>query len=103
MKDKTEQKNERKPKKKESRVSRVYRLYKSGLKPKQIAAKMKLSERVVRSYIWRAANPDKYKALLQRYFERKRQKKENEAIKLAVKNSKKTKRKKKEADVAGAE
>jgi hypothetical protein len=47
---------------------------------------MKLSETIVRSYIWRAANPEKYKALLQRYFAKKRQKQENEAINAAVKN-----------------
>jgi cell shape-determining protein MreC len=46
---------------------------------------MKLSERIVRSYVWRAANPEKYKALLQRYFAKKRQKHENEEIKKALK------------------
>jgi hypothetical protein len=87
-------------KKKEGRVARIYRLYKSGLKPKQIAEKTKLSERIVRSYVWRAKNPEKYKALLQRYFAKKRQKKENEAIKAAVKNQNQNSKKKgKEAGV----
>jgi ribosomal protein S6 len=78
--------NQQKPKKKKSKIAQVYKMHQKGAGVKEIAEKMKLSERVVRSYIWRAKNPEKYKALLQRYFEKKRQKKETEAIKAAVKN-----------------
>jgi transposase len=45
-----------------------------GSSVKDIAKKTGLSERVVRSYIWRAKNPEKFKALLVRY-QTKRKKK----------------------------
>jgi hypothetical protein len=45
-------------------------------------------------------NPEKYKALVQRYFERKRQKQENETIKTTVKNNHKTGTKEKKAEKA---
>jgi len=72
--------------KKKGKIAQVYKLHQKGVSVKDIAEKMKLSETIVRSYIWRAANPEKYKALLQRYFAKKRQKQENEAINAAVKN-----------------
>jgi DNA-binding NarL/FixJ family response regulator len=76
-----------KPKrKKKSKIQRVYEMRKEGMDVKQISEKMKLSERVIRSYIWRMKNPEAYKALLHRYFEKRRQKKETEAIKAAGKN-----------------
>ena len=53
---------------------------------KGIAQKMKLSESIVRSYIWRAKNPEKYKTLLELYFEKRKQKAENEEIKSLLKN-----------------
>jgi ribosomal protein S6 len=59
---------------KEGRVAKAYRLSQEGLKPKEIAKKMKLDERIVRSYIWRAKNPEKYKELLKRYHEKKKAK-----------------------------
>jgi predicted transcriptional regulator len=76
-------------KKKLGKVARVAKLFKEGLSVKEVAEKTGLSQRVVRSYKWRAENPEKYKALLQRYFEKRRQKKENEAIKAVVENSSK--------------
>lgn len=80
--------------KKKGKIAQVYKLHQKGASVKEIAEKMKLSERIVRSYIWRVANPEKYKALLQRYFEKKRQKQETEEIKLAVNNAKKPNKKK---------
>jgi hypothetical protein len=58
--------------KKEGRIAKAYRLHQEGLKVKEIATKMKLNEWVVRAYIWRAENPEKYKALLKRYHEKKK-------------------------------
>ncbi len=76
-------------KKKLGKVARVAKFFKEGLSAKEVAEKTGLSQRVVRSYKWRAENPEKYKALLQRYFEKRRQKNENEAINAAVENSSK--------------
>ena len=59
---------------KKGKIAEVYALHQKGISVKQIAEKKKLSERVVRSYIWRAENPEKYKALLERYFEKKKAK-----------------------------
>jgi 2-C-methyl-D-erythritol 4-phosphate cytidylyltransferase len=72
--------------KKKGKIAQVYKLHQKGVSVKDIAEKMKLSETIVRSYIWRAKNPQKYRALLARYFERKRQKKETQEIKDAVKS-----------------
>jgi hypothetical protein len=60
--------------KKKGKIAQVYKLHQKGLGVKEIAEKMKLSERVVRSYLWRSANPEKYKELLKRYFEKRKQK-----------------------------
>ena len=60
--------------KKEGRIEKVYRLYQGGASVKEITEKMKLSERVIRSYIWRKKNPEKYRELLKRYFEKRKQK-----------------------------
>jgi hypothetical protein len=49
-------------------------MHQKGVSVKEIARKTKLSERIVRSYIWRAKNPAKYKALLNRYREKKKTK-----------------------------
>ena len=57
---------------KEGRIAKAYRLRQEGLTIKEIATKMKLNEWVVRAYIWRAENPEKYKALLERYNEKKK-------------------------------
>lgn len=60
--------------KKQGKIAEVYALHQKGVSVKEIAKKKKLSEQVVRSYIWRAKNPEKYKALLKRYFEKKKTK-----------------------------
>jgi len=82
----TENKEQKPKPKKKGKVAQVYRMHQKGISVKEIAEKMKLSERIVRSYIWRMKNPEKFRALLKRYFERRRQKKETEAIKAAAKN-----------------
>lgn len=58
--------------KKEGKIAKVYRLSQEGVSVKEIAEKTKLNERLVRSYIWRMQNPQKYKALVDRYFEKKK-------------------------------
>ena len=78
---------QKKQRKKKGKIAQVYKLHQKGVSVKDIAEKMKLSERIVRAYIWRTANPEKDKVLLQRYFEKRRQKQENEAIKTIVKNN----------------
>lgn len=71
--------------KKKGKVAQVYDLHQKGIGIKEIAEKMKLSERVVRSYVWRVANPEKYRELLQRYFAKKKQKLENAEIRNTLK------------------
>lgn len=52
---------------------------------KDIAEALEISERTTRAYLWRVKEPEKYKALLERYFDKKKakaqkkQKKEKEA------------------------
>lgn len=60
----------------------------NGKSVKEIAERMKISERVVRSYIWRKKNPQKYQELLRRYFTKKRQKEEVEEMKAKVEEQK---------------
>ena len=57
--------------KKEGKIAKVYWLSQEGVSVKEITEKTKLSERIVRAYIWRMKNPEKYKALVKRYFEKK--------------------------------
>ena len=61
-----ENKNQKTRGKKNGKVAEVYAMHQKGVKVKEIAEKMKLSERVVRSYVWRAGNPEKYRSLLKR-------------------------------------
>lgn len=74
--------------KRKGKIAQVYSLHQKDLSVKEIAEKTKLSDRVVRAYIWRKENPEKYKALLNRYFSKKKQKQENETIKAIVNNQK---------------
>lgn len=67
--------------KKEGRIAKVYRLHQEGVSIKEIAEKMKLSERVVRAYIWRMKKPEKYKVLLKRYFEKRKKKASQSSVK----------------------
>ena len=69
--------------KKEGRIEKVYRLHQEGTSIKEIAEKMKLNERIIRAYIWRAKNPEKYKALLKRYFEKRKQKASQSSVSAA--------------------
>ena len=72
--------------KKETKVQKTLRLFnkytkgkdamKSADAVKQLAKELKISERLVRSYLWRARNPEKFKACVDRYFEKKRKAKE---------------------------
>ena len=65
---------ESKPKKKKKgKIAQVYKLHKKGVRVKEIAEKMQIKETLVRSYIWRSANPEKYKELLKRYFAKKKE------------------------------
>jgi DNA-binding NarL/FixJ family response regulator len=43
---------------KKGKVAEVYAMHQKGVSIKEIAEKMKLSERIVRSYIRRAKNPE---------------------------------------------
>jgi len=63
-----------KEQKKKGKIAQVYKLHQKGASVKEIAKKTKLNERVVRAYIWRMKNPEKYKELLKRYFEKRKQK-----------------------------
>lgn len=65
---------EKKSKKKRGKIARVFKLHQEGKSVKEIAEKTALSERIVRSYVWRMKNPEKYRSLLKRYYSKKRQK-----------------------------
>jgi hypothetical protein len=69
-----ESKQPKRKQRKMGKIEQVYKLHQKGSSVKQIAEKMKLGERVVRSYVWRSANPEKYDALLRRYREKKKAK-----------------------------
>lgn len=73
MENQSEQISQEKAKaKKKSKIQKVFELHQKEVSVKDIAKKMKLSEHVVRSYIWRKKNPEKYKELLKRYFEKRK-------------------------------
>ena len=72
---------EKKPKKKKGKIAEVFRLHKKGVSVKEIAEKMKLKESVVRAYIWRTKNPDKYKELVKRWYDKKKTKSESKKSK----------------------
>ena len=79
--------NQEKKTKRKGKIAKVYKLHLKGKSVKEIGEEMKLSERVVKAYLWRCANPQKYRALLQRYYSKKRQKQQNAKIKPAVNNA----------------
>lgn len=47
---------------------------KEGKSVREISEEIGISERLVRSYLWRAGNPEKYKALLAKCFAKKKRK-----------------------------
>lgn len=61
------------------------------LKPKEIYEKiaeaLSISVRSARGYVWRAKNPEKFKAMLERYYAKKRAKAEAKKEKKAKKES----------------
>jgi DNA-binding NarL/FixJ family response regulator len=66
---------EQKPKKKKKgKIAEVFRLHQKGVSVKDIAEKMKLKESVVRAYIWRTKNPEKYQKLVKRWYDKKKAK-----------------------------
>lgn len=76
-------------KKKKGKIARVAKMLKDGMSIQEVAEKMGLSQRVVRAYKWRAENVEKYKALLGRYYSKKKQRKEIEEVKQTVDEQKK--------------
>lgn len=80
--------------KKGGKIAKVYGLSQEGVSVKDIAEKTKFNERIARAYIWHAKNPEKYKALVKRYFEKKREKEktETEAVSKPVEAEKSEKR-----------
>jgi ribosomal protein S30 len=80
-----EQQKEQPKRKKKSKIQRVLELNQKGMDIKQISEKLKISEKIARSYLWRAKNPQKYQELLKRYFEKRRLRKENEVLQAAAK------------------
>lgn len=64
-----------KPKrKKKGKIAKVFRMFQKGLSIKEMSEKTGLSQQVVRSYKWRTENPEKYRALLNRYYTKRKQK-----------------------------
>jgi hypothetical protein len=68
------QNKQTKPKKKEGRIQQVWEMSQKGASVKDIAKKTGLRDQIIRSYIWRKQNPEKFKALLKRYFEKRKKK-----------------------------
>ena len=58
--------------KKETRQQAVMRLLGEGKDIKQVAEEMGIKVQLARSYKWRAENPEKYKTMLKRYFEKRK-------------------------------
>lgn len=69
-----ENKEKKSKKKKKGKIGEVFRLHQKGVSVKDIAEKMKLKESVVRAYIWRMKNPEKYKELVKRWYDKKKAK-----------------------------
>lgn len=70
---------QKKPKRrKKGRIAKVYRLHQKGVSVKEIAEKMNFKETVVRAYVWRKKNPEKYKELVKRWYDKKKAKAESE-------------------------
>jgi hypothetical protein len=61
-------------KKKEGKIQQVWEMSQKGISVKDIAKKTVLKEQIVRSYIWRKRNSEKYKALLSRYQKKRKEK-----------------------------
>ncbi len=70
----TSQKTEKPKTAKKGKIAEVNNLAHKGSSVKEISEKMGLSERVVRAYLWRAKNPEKFKKLLDRYNEKRKKK-----------------------------
>ena len=68
----------KKPRKKKGKIAEVFRLHQKGVSVKEIAEKMKLKESVVRAYIWRMKNPEKYKKLVKKWYDKKKAKEAKE-------------------------
>jgi hypothetical protein len=82
------QNKQTKTKKREGKIQQVWDMSQKGSIVKDIAKKTGLSERVVRSYLWRKKNPDKYKALLARYLANKRTKAQEKQAQTVVSENK---------------
>lgn len=61
-------------KKKMGKIERAYNLREQGKSFEQIAKKLNISKRLAYSYWWRKANPEKFKELLKRYYDKKKAK-----------------------------
>jgi hypothetical protein len=61
-----------KQKRKKGKIKRAYEMHEKGATVKEISQKLGINERIVRSYLWRSANPEKFKALLARYYAKKK-------------------------------
>jgi len=86
--------------KKESRVEACMRLESEGKTVEEIAAELGLSERNVKSYLWRGHHPEEFKAMLKRYYEKRKAKAEK---KVEPEKKAKGKVKKKVEEPAAAE
>ena len=93
--------------KKETRQEAVMRLLGEGKTIDEISQILGIKKQLVRSYKWRAENPEKFKAMLKRYFEKRKAKKAAEKKAKPKKAKKKAKAKKAEkpaeAEEAAAE
>ena len=58
--------------KKETRQEAVMRLLSEGKDIKQVAEELGIKVQLARSYKWRSENPEKYKAMLKRYFDKRK-------------------------------
>jgi transposase-like protein len=54
-------------KKKKGKIQLVWDMHEKGVEVKEIAQKTGLKPSIIRSYLWRRANPSKYAELLARY------------------------------------
>ena len=59
---------------KEGKVTTTFLLHQRGFKSKKIAELLGITARLANAYIWRKKNPEKYRALLKKYFDKKKAK-----------------------------
>lgn len=81
--------------KKETRIEACMRLEAEGKTVEQIAAELKIKERNVKAYLWRGHHPEEFKAMLEKYYQKRKARKAEKKPKAAKKKKPAAKKPKK--------